>query len=44
MGEREVQDVSSLAFNEGYRAEAIAKALSKGVKLPASPAVRRPSS
>ena len=54
MQEREVDDVCRLAAREGYRANAIAKALVADVKLAPSspenqpvvtaPAVKRPSS
>lgn len=40
MAERQVEDVARLAAEEGYRAEAIAKALVADVKLEAGPATK----
>ncbi len=44
LSEREVDDVAELASKEGYRAEAIAKALGRDVKLAAKTELKRPSS
>ena len=47
LSEREVDDVAELAAKEGYRAEAIAKALGRDVKLPPrseGAVLKRPSS